>query len=274
MSAEPNERPLLVFLNEVAGGRKLLQAVRDRTEGVSEVIVAAPQNQPTIGSKIGRDDLYASARARVEVTMSLFAEFGIDSVGEVLDPAPQLALGDAVRVHQPVEVFFSALSETRYGVFRKALVENSLYGSGDRQAKIRFILERIERHLAGKEPPRLETVSVEQVMPQTLTDAWRVHLGDDWETAHALWLHTLGNLTLVTPELNDYLGNRAWSTKLPVIRANSKLWLNQDLDEQWTVPALRFVIAMAVSVGFTLALVTKTLVSQMKRFFTSWDCSN
>ena len=32
--------------------------------------------------------------------------------------------------------------------------------AGDRQAKIRFILERIERHLAGKEPPKLETVSV------------------------------------------------------------------------------------------------------------------
>ena len=80
--------------------------------------------------------------------------------------------------------------------FRKALVENGLYGSGDRQAKIRFILERVERHLAGKEPPRLETVSVEHVMPQTLTDFWRDHLGEDWETAHALWLHTLGNLTL------------------------------------------------------------------------------
>ena len=38
--------------------------------------------------------------------------------GEVLDPAPQLALGDAVRVHQPVEVFFSALYDTRFGIFR------------------------------------------------------------------------------------------------------------------------------------------------------------
>ena len=61
--------------------------------------------------------------------------------------------------------------------FRKALVENSLYGSGDRQAKIRFILERIERHLAAKEPPRLETVSIEHVMPQTLTDDCAPNLG-------------------------------------------------------------------------------------------------
>jgi hypothetical protein len=119
------KRPLLVFLNEVAGGRMLLEAVRDRTDrgDVSQVIVAAPQNQPTIGTRIDRDDLYASARARVEVTMSVFAAFGIDSVGEVLDPAPQLALGDAIRANRPSEVLFSALYDTRFGVVRKDLVE-------------------------------------------------------------------------------------------------------------------------------------------------------
>jgi hypothetical protein len=117
------KRPLLVFLNEVAGGRKLLQAVRERADQVSEVIVAAPQNQPTVGQLADRDELYESARARVEVTMSVFAEFGIDSVGEVLDPAPQLALGDALRAHKPAEVLFSALYETRFGIARKDLVE-------------------------------------------------------------------------------------------------------------------------------------------------------
>ena len=127
-AAEGTEkRPLLVFLNEVAGGRMLLQAVRDRTEAglVSQVIVAAPQNQPTIGTRIDRDDLYASARARVEVTMSLFASFGIESVGQVLDPAPQLALDDAIRVNRPSEVLYSALYDTRFGIARKDLVEVS-----------------------------------------------------------------------------------------------------------------------------------------------------
>jgi hypothetical protein len=125
VSESTEKRPLLVFLNEVAGGRKLLEAVRTRTEAgvVSQVIVAAPQNQPTIGTKIDRDDLYASARARVEVTMSLFAAFGIDSVGEVLDPAPQLALDDAIRANQPAEVLFSALYDTRFGIARKDLAE-------------------------------------------------------------------------------------------------------------------------------------------------------
>lgn len=121
--SDAEKRPLLVFLNEVAGGRKLLQAVRERADQVSQVIVAAPQNQPTIGTLIDRDELYASARARVEVTMSVLADFGIDSVGEVLDPAPQLALGDALRAHEPVEVLFSALYDTRFGIARKDLVE-------------------------------------------------------------------------------------------------------------------------------------------------------
>jgi hypothetical protein len=124
-ASQTEKRPLLVFLNEVAGGRKLLHTVRDRTAAgtVSEVIVAAPQNQPTIGTHIDRDDLYAAARARVEVTMSIFAAFGIDSVGEVLDPAPQLALGDAIRAHEPAEVLYSALYDTRFGLARKDLVE-------------------------------------------------------------------------------------------------------------------------------------------------------
>ena len=81
-------RPLLVFLNEVAGGRKLLQAVRERQEQVSSVVVAAPQNQPSVGQLIDSGELREAARARVEVTMAVLAEFGIDSVGEVMDPEP------------------------------------------------------------------------------------------------------------------------------------------------------------------------------------------
>ena len=80
-------RPLLVFLNEVAGGRKLLQAVRERAPTRRlQVVVAAPQNQPAVGQLIDRDELRDAARARVEVTMAVLAEFGIDSVGEVHGP--------------------------------------------------------------------------------------------------------------------------------------------------------------------------------------------
>jgi hypothetical protein len=125
MSAEvaDERKPLLVFLNEVAGGRKLLQAVRERQDQISGVVVAAPQNQPTVGQLIDSAEVREAARARVEVTMALLSEFGIESIGEVLDPEPWLALDDAVRAHHPGEVLFSSLPDTRFGFLRRDLVE-------------------------------------------------------------------------------------------------------------------------------------------------------
>jgi hypothetical protein len=122
MSVVPEPRPLLVFLNEVAGGRKLLAAVRERADKVSPIAVAAPQNQPSVGQLIDSGELRDAARARVEVTMAVFAEHGIESVGEVMDPDPALALDDAVRAHEPGEVLLSCASGTRFGFTRKDLV--------------------------------------------------------------------------------------------------------------------------------------------------------
>jgi hypothetical protein len=122
VSVEPGAKPLLVFLNEVAGGRKLLQAVGERAAGVPFVAVAAPQNQPAVGQLIDAGELRDAARARVEVTMSILSEYGIESVGEVMDSEPSLALDDAVRAHEPGEILLSCASGTRFGFTRKDLV--------------------------------------------------------------------------------------------------------------------------------------------------------
>jgi hypothetical protein len=122
VSAVAEPRPLLVFLNEVAGGRKLLAAVRERAGKVPFVAVAAPQNQPAVGQLIDSGELRDAARARVEVTMAILSEYGIESVGEVMDPEPSLALDDAVRAHEPGEVLLSCASGTRFGFTRKDLV--------------------------------------------------------------------------------------------------------------------------------------------------------
>ncbi len=54
--------------------------------------------------------------------MSILSEYGIESVGEVMDPEPSLALDDAVRAHEPGEVLLSCASGTRFGFTRKDLV--------------------------------------------------------------------------------------------------------------------------------------------------------
>jgi hypothetical protein len=119
-----NGGTVLAFVNEVAGGRKLLQAIRERVEaGADSVAVVAPQNQPTVGQIVDRDEVRDAAWSRVEVTQEVLDEFGIESSGAVLDPDPSLALDDGVRAFQPSEVLLSALYESRFGLMRKDLIE-------------------------------------------------------------------------------------------------------------------------------------------------------
>ncbi len=121
--SERSEGVILAFLNEVAGGRGLLTAIRQRIEaGAESVAVVAPQNQPMAGQIVDRDELFDAALSRVEVTQAVLDEFGIPSTGAVMDPDPALALDDAVRAFQPSEVLLSCLHETRFGITRKDLL--------------------------------------------------------------------------------------------------------------------------------------------------------
>jgi hypothetical protein len=115
---------VLAFLNEVAGGRRLLEAVRSRVEaGADRVAVAAPQNQPIVGQIVDREEIRDAALSRIEVTQQVLAEFGIETVGAIFDPDSSLAIGDAVRAFEPKEVLLSSLYETRFGLLRRDLVE-------------------------------------------------------------------------------------------------------------------------------------------------------
>ncbi|MGK2954789.1 MAG: hypothetical protein ACSLFI_03830 [Solirubrobacterales bacterium] len=136
-------KPLVLFLNEVAGGRKLLQATLEKAGDASYIVVVAPQNQPTAGQLFSPEEANEAARTRVEVTLAVLDEFGIDAVGEVLDPASDLALGDAIRSHRPSEVLLSCLYDSRFGLTRRAL-EEWAEGTFEPEVKITHIPVRIE----------------------------------------------------------------------------------------------------------------------------------
>ena len=114
---------VLAFLNEVAGGRRLLEELRERATAGASVAVAAPQNQPVAGQIVDQDEVREAAQSRVEVTQAVLSEFGVDAVGVVMDPDPPLALDDAVRAFSPDEILISCLAETRFGLLRRDLVE-------------------------------------------------------------------------------------------------------------------------------------------------------
>jgi hypothetical protein len=90
--------------------------------------------------------------------------------------------------------------------FYTNFMTNKFYGAGDRLFKTRFVLETLEENFDHKEPVVLSDLSIEHIMPQTLTDWWKLKLGGEWEQTHSLFLHTIGNLTLTAynPELSNF----------------------------------------------------------------------
>ncbi|HEY8815691.1 MAG TPA: hypothetical protein VIP57_11385 [Candidatus Dormibacteraeota bacterium] len=147
----------------------------ERAEKVPFVAVAAPQNQPAVGQLIDSGELREAARARVEVTMSILSAYGIESVGEVMDRDPALAMDDAVRAHEPGELLLSCRSGTRFGITRKDLVE---------WAKDRFEPEVAVTHI----PVRVQDDSI------------------SWEKNHTLVVATQ---TVAAPDLVTRLKERA-----------------------------------------------------------------
>lgn len=114
------------------------------------------------------------------------------------------------------------------GEVLQAVVGQPLYISARRQ--VPFVLAEAERLLSNKEHAVTTGLTIEHVMPQTLSEEWRSALkaaGVEVDDALAL-LHTLGNLTLTGH--NPALGNATFEDKKAVF-GESPLHLNQDLAE-------------------------------------------
>ena len=85
------------------------------------------------------------------------------------------------------------------------------------------------------------SLSIEHIMPQTLTPAWREALGENYAAIHELWLHTIANLTLTG--YNSNYSNRPFAEKKTMDHGfiKSGLRLNQYIAQfdQWTETELK-----------------------------------
>lgn len=112
--------------------------------------------------------------------------------------------------------------------FERALQKANIYGNN---ALCRFLLLDIENG-DGKEILQAENLTIEHIMPQTLSADW-IHIRPE---DHEEYLHTLGNLSVTG--YNSELSNKSFSEKQDIIRENSKaVILNSDVldKENWTV---------------------------------------
>lgn len=105
-----------------------------------------------------------------------------------------------------------------------AILTKSLYGT--KAAKI--LLVGIESHLSGRETIDSDKLTIEHIMPQTITDSWKGSLGLEWETIHFQYLHCIGNLTITG--INSQLGNKSFLEKKEFFN-QSNIQLNRRLSE-------------------------------------------
>ena len=92
--------------------------------------------------------------------------------------------------------------------FVTALQEKNLYS---KNALCKYLLCAIENR--GKETLDTENLSIEHIMPQNknLSMSWQKMLGENWQSVHEKYLHTLGNLTLTG--YNSELGDKPFEKK-------------------------------------------------------------
>jgi phosphopantetheine adenylyltransferase len=115
---------ILVVANETVAGQPLIAAVRERAAGEQvDVHVICPQNQPRHGYVIYDSTVRDAAENRLQMTLALLREAGIEADGEVMDPDPYAAVMDALGEADYDEIIISTHPETRSGWLREGLVD-------------------------------------------------------------------------------------------------------------------------------------------------------
>lgn len=163
--------------------------------------------------------------------------------------------------------------------FEAAWIHRQQY-EGSNTRRVQAVLEGLElgmRTMKQEFLPELAKLSVEHVMPQRWKSPDYPLPADTAEAREARWrlMHSMGNLTLVTPGFNSSLSNAAFAVKRPELSANSSLLLNAYFQSTPTVAApLKAPWAGALPAG--AAWDEDAIVARADRLFSAargiWRC--
>ncbi|WP_312906731.1 DUF262 domain-containing protein [Tissierella praeacuta] len=108
--------------------------------------------------------------------------------------------------------------------FRTAFISKNLYST-----KLdMYTLYQLEKY-KNKEVVSLNNdITIEHIMPQTLTPIWRRDLGKKYDEIHIEYLHTIGNLTLTA--YNGSLSNKEFSDKREILE-NSNISISRNIKD-------------------------------------------
>ena len=158
------------------------------------------------------------------------------------------SLVSAITDEEPVDVQISRYLSSRNRHFvddaalRTAIHANPFYRSGRAQQR-KVFLRWLEEAFGSREPIDTSTLSIEHVMPQNLSPAWRQHLedthpGQDIDELHDSLVHTLGNLTLTG--YNSALSNRDFGWKrAEMLKSGLRLSASVTEQDHWGPQKIR-----------------------------------
>ncbi|MDF0553943.1 DUF262 domain-containing HNH endonuclease family protein [Kamptonema sp. UHCC 0994] len=116
---------------------------------------------------------------------------------------------------------------------RQSINSHKLYDKKNPK-KMVLVIDTINRHLSkgtGGFTVLDQSATIEHILPQTPREDWKNDLGDEFKQIYRDYLHTLGNLTLVTSEWNIELSNSQFWVKKPKL-AEHALRINSDYFSQ------------------------------------------
>ena len=113
--------------------------------------------------------------------------------------------------------------------FKESLISKDIY---HKKNACKYILKSVEETAndgsMSKEILKFDSLTIEHVMPQKLTDDWKEEIGANYEQVHSKYLHTLGNLTLTG--YNSELGTKPFNEKKKILSEISHInYLNADI---------------------------------------------
>jgi len=117
--------------------------------------------------------------------------------------------------------------------FREKFLTARIYYAG-RLPRTRLFLTSLEQSFDHHEPVEMnDKITIEHIMPQTLSEEWRQQLGPDVDRIHAMYLHTIGNLTY--SGYNTEMGNQPFDHKRNILK-QSHFEMNRQIIEadKWT----------------------------------------
>lgn len=161
-------------------------------------------------------------------------------LGIVKEMDQQIPLDDAVRHYLSAgRKYYATDADVR------AAIPSTPYYLNGRPNQRALVLRWLEESYGSKEPVDPATLTIEHVMPQTLSAAWQQALaetedllaGEHIRQAHEALVHTLGNLTLTG--YNSTLSNSGFDVKKAKLQA-SGLVMNQEIAQQprWGRPQI------------------------------------